>query len=46
MVKDHGGSVEVYSDEGTYTLFMIKLPALEDEPIAQAQVEPAVKAES
>jgi C4-dicarboxylate-specific signal transduction histidine kinase len=45
MVKDHGGSIEVYSDEGTYTLFLIKLPALEEKPVAVPEAEPALKAQ-
>ena len=46
MVKDHGGSIEVYSDEGTYTLFVMKFPAFEETAKEQGQAEPAIKAES
>jgi len=46
MVKEHGGSIEVYSDEGTYTLFVIKFPAFAEKPEEEAQAEPAVKAEA
>jgi PAS domain S-box-containing protein len=44
-VREHGGSIEVYSDEGTYTLFVMKFPAFEEKPKEEAQAEPAVKAE-
>ena len=45
IVKDHGGNIEVYSDEGTYSLFVIKLPALEKKPAPLPQTEPGVKTE-
>lgn len=45
MVKDHGGNIEVYSDEGSYTLFVIKLPAYQEEQAPLTQIEPAMKAE-
>jgi PAS domain S-box-containing protein len=44
-VKDHGGSIEVYSDEGTYALFVLKFPAFEEKPKEEAQAMPVVKAE-
>ncbi|MGB2805169.1 MAG: cyclic nucleotide-binding domain-containing protein [Candidatus Zixiibacteriota bacterium] len=44
-VKEHGGSVEVYSDEGTYTLFVMKFPAFEETAKEEARAEPAIKAE-
>jgi PAS domain S-box-containing protein len=45
-VKEHGGSIEVYSDEGTYTLFVMKFPAFEEKRKGEAQAEPAIKAEA
>jgi PAS domain S-box-containing protein len=44
IVDDHGGDIEVYSDEGAYTLFVIKLPAYEERAVPQSQEEPALKA--
>jgi signal transduction histidine kinase len=44
-VKEQGGSIEVYSDEGTYTLFVMKFPAFAEKPEEEAQAEPVVKAE-
>ncbi len=44
IVEDHGGDIEVYSDEGAYTLFVIKLPAYEEETVSHPQEEPALKA--
>jgi len=46
IVKSHGGSIEVYSDEGTYTLFVIKLPAYEERKAFLPQAEPAYKPQS
>ena len=43
IVKDHGGSIEAHSEEGAYTLFIIKLPAYEKRPTSVAQAEPAFK---
>jgi two-component system NtrC family sensor kinase len=43
IVESHGGDIEVYSDEGTYTLFVIKLPASKEEMTPQTQKEPAMK---
>jgi PAS domain S-box-containing protein len=43
IVKDHGGSIEAHSDQGAYTLFVIKLPAGEKRPKSAAQAEPAFK---
>jgi PAS domain S-box-containing protein len=44
IVEDHGGDIEVYSDEGTYTLFVIKLPAYhEKKRTSQAQAESVAK---
>lgn len=44
IVEDHEGDIEVYSDEGAYTLFVIKLPAYEEEAVTFPQEEPALKA--
>ncbi len=46
IVKNHGGSIEVHSDEGTYTLFVIRLPAHEEKPAFLPQVEPVLETES
>jgi C4-dicarboxylate-specific signal transduction histidine kinase len=43
IVKDHGGTIQVHSDEGAYTLFVIKLPSCEEKPVSAAQAEPAVE---
>ncbi len=43
IVREHGGSIEVHSHEGAYTLFVIKLPALEVKPDSAAQPEPALE---
>jgi len=43
IVKNHGGKIEVHSDEGTYTLFVIKLPAYEGRKAFLPQAEPALK---
>jgi two-component system sensor kinase FixL len=43
IVESHGGEIEVYSDEGTYTLFVIKFPACKEETAFQSQKEPAMK---
>jgi CRP/FNR family transcriptional regulator len=43
IVESHGGDIEVYSDEGTYTLFVIKFPACKEEMTTQSQREPALK---
>jgi two-component system sensor kinase FixL len=42
IVESHGGDIEVYSDEGTYTLFVIKFPACKEEMTPQSQREPAL----
>ena len=46
IVKNHGGSIEVYSDEGSYTLFVIKLPAYEERKAFLPQAEPALRPQS
>jgi len=46
IVKSHGGSIEVYSDEGTYTLFVIKLPAYEERKVFLPKDELALKPQS
>jgi PAS domain S-box-containing protein len=38
-VENHGGTIEVESDEGTYTLFVIKLPAYQEKPAITPEVE-------
>jgi len=43
IVKNLGGRIEVESDEGTYTLFVIKLPAYEEKPVFLPQAEPVLK---
>jgi PAS domain S-box-containing protein len=43
ILKDHGGSIEVHSDEGAYTLFIIKLPACEKKAASTPQTEPAFR---
>ncbi len=43
IVKDHGGSVEIHSDEGAYTLFIMKLPTCEQRTTSAPQTEPAFK---
>ncbi|MGB8657436.1 MAG: cyclic nucleotide-binding domain-containing protein [Candidatus Zixiibacteriota bacterium] len=43
IVKNHGGTVEVESDEGTYTLLVIKLPAYVEEPASITHIEPVSK---
>jgi PAS domain S-box-containing protein len=45
IVKDHGGNIEVYSDEGSYTLFVIKFHTYREEQAPLTQIEPAMKAE-
>ncbi len=42
-VGNHGGTIEVESDEGTYTLFVIKLPAYQEKPVLTSEVEPTSK---
>lgn len=42
-VENHGGTIKVESDEGTYTLFVIKLPAYRENPAITPEVEPASK---
>jgi two-component system sensor kinase FixL len=42
IVESHGGDIEVYSDEGTYTLFVIKFPTCKEEIAFQSQKEPAL----
>lgn len=44
VVEDHDGDIEVYSDEGTYTLFVIKLPAYQERKAPQPQHESALGA--
>lgn len=46
IVKNHGGSIEVYSDEGTYTLLVIKLPAYAEKKASLPQAESALKPQS
>lgn len=43
IVKDHGGTIKVHSDEGAYTLFVIKLPASQEKQARAAQAEPALQ---
>jgi PAS domain S-box-containing protein len=43
IVKDHGGSIEAHSDQGAYTLFVIKLPAYQTQPKSTSQPEPALE---
>jgi CRP/FNR family cyclic AMP-dependent transcriptional regulator len=43
IVESLGGDIEVYSDEGTYTLFVIKFPACKEVMTPQSQREPALK---
>lgn len=43
IVEDHDGDIEVYSDEGTYTLFVIKLPAYQEKQVLQPQQESALR---
>ncbi len=43
IVENHGGTVEVESDEGTYTLLVIKLPAYQEIPAITREVETASK---
>ncbi len=46
IVKNHGGQIEIHSDEGTYTLIVIKLPAYEEKSAFVPQAEPACKPRS
>ncbi len=41
IVENHGGAIDVESDEGTYTLFVIKLPAYQKNPAIASEFEPA-----
>jgi PAS domain S-box-containing protein len=43
IVNDHDGRIEVQSDEGTYALFVIKLPVHIEKPAFLPQVEPVSK---
>lgn len=46
IVKNHEGQIEIHSDEGTYTLIVIKLPAYEEKSAFVPQAEPACKPRS
>jgi PAS domain S-box-containing protein len=46
IVKNHDGRIEVESDEGTYTLFVITLPTYQEKSASLHQVEEVSKAHS
>ena len=46
IVKNHEGRIEVESDEGTYTLFVITLPTFQEKSASLPQVEEVSKAHS
>ncbi len=46
IVKRHQGSLEIYSDEGAYTLFVIKFPAYQEKEVSLPQPVRALEVQS
>jgi len=45
IVENHGGTIEVESDEGSYTLLVIKFPVYQEKSILASEVESIVEIE-
>jgi len=45
IVENHGGTIEVESDQGSYTLLVIKFPVHEEKPLLTSEIESIVEIE-
>jgi len=45
IVKNHGGTIEVESDEGSYTLVAVRFPAYKEKPNLTSEIESIVEIE-
>jgi PAS domain S-box-containing protein len=45
IIEHHGGSIEVESDQGSYTLMVIKFPVYQEKPGLTSEIESAIEIE-